>query len=149
MQPEDGVGGDVRAGLQVGLNVVVAATAAVPEVGTAYAAIAYNSSRNRHCPKCQALAYQNKSANYGLMFAMAAETLIRIAADPKQLGARSWATLVQHIGFGADAPLPRARPRSGWRFVVRRQAVDRLHRWSKESFLPVPQPKRARRRASM
>ena len=90
--------------------------------------IAYNSCRNRHCPKCQsgaakrwleahqadllpveyyhvvfklpapiaAIAYQNKAVVYGLLFDVAAETLLRIAADPKHLGARIGATLVLH-----------------------------------------------------
>jgi hypothetical protein len=90
--------------------------------------IAYNSCRNRHCPKCQAsaarrwlearaadllpvayyhvvftlpapigaIAYQNKAVIYGLLFDVAAETLLRIAADPKHLGARIGATLVLH-----------------------------------------------------
>jgi len=90
--------------------------------------IAYNSCRNRHCPKCQssaakrwlearqadllpveyyhvvftlpapiaAIAYQNKAVIYGMLFDVAAETLIRIAADPKHLGARIGATLVLH-----------------------------------------------------
>jgi hypothetical protein len=90
--------------------------------------IAYNSCRNRHCPKCQssaarrwlaarqadllpvayyhvvftlpapigAIAYQNKAALYGLLFDVAAETLMRIAADPQHLGARIGATLVLH-----------------------------------------------------
>jgi hypothetical protein len=42
------------------------------------------------------IAYQNKAALYGLLFDMAAETLLRIAADPKHLGARIGATLVLH-----------------------------------------------------
>ena len=90
--------------------------------------IAYNSCRDRHCPKCQGsaarrwleqrcadllpveyyhvvftlpapiaeLAYSNKTVIYGLLFEIAAETLIRIAADPKHLGARIGATLVLH-----------------------------------------------------
>ena len=90
--------------------------------------IAYNSCRNRHCPKCQAsaarrwleaheadllpveyyhvvftlpapiadLAYQNKALIYGLLFDVAAETLLTIAADPKHLGAQIGATLVLH-----------------------------------------------------
>jgi Putative transposase/Transposase zinc-binding domain len=90
--------------------------------------IAYNSCRNRHCPKCQAraahawlearqaellpvdyyhvvftlpapisaIAYYNKSALYGLLFDVAAETLRTIAADPKHLGAHIGATLVLH-----------------------------------------------------
>ena len=90
--------------------------------------IAYNSCRNRHCPKCQSgaakrwldarqadllpveyyhvvftlpapiadIAYQNKAVVYGLLFDTAAETLMRIAADPKHLGASIGATLVLH-----------------------------------------------------
>ena len=90
--------------------------------------IAYNSCRNRHCPKCQSsaakrwldarqadllpveyyhvvftlpapiadIAYQNKAVIYGLLFDMAAETLLTIAADRRHLGARIGATLVLH-----------------------------------------------------
>jgi hypothetical protein len=90
--------------------------------------IAYNSCRNRHCPKCQSaaarrwlqareadllpveyyhvvftlpapiaeLAYQNKTVIYGLLFDVAAETPLTIAADPKHLGAQIGATLVLH-----------------------------------------------------
>jgi hypothetical protein len=90
--------------------------------------IAYNSCRNRHCPKCQssaakrwlelrqadllpveyyhvvftlpapiaAIAYQNKAVIYGLLFDVAAEVLMTIAADRKHLGARIGATLVLH-----------------------------------------------------
>jgi Putative transposase/Transposase zinc-binding domain len=42
------------------------------------------------------LAYQNKAVIYGLLFDMAAETLLTIAADAKHLGARIGATLVLH-----------------------------------------------------
>jgi hypothetical protein len=94
----------------------------------AYTAIAYNSCRNRHCPKClgaaakqwladrQAellpvpyfhvvftlptaiaeLAYQNKAVVYDLLFKTASETVLRIAADPKHLGARIGITAVLH-----------------------------------------------------
>ena len=90
--------------------------------------IAYNSCRNRHCPKCQGnaarrwlaareadllpvqyyhvvftlpapisrIAYTNKAVLYALLFDVAAETLRRIAADPKHLGAQIGATLVLH-----------------------------------------------------
>ena len=90
--------------------------------------IAYNSCRNRHCPKCQgaaarqwladrqaellpvpyyhvvftvpapisAIAYTNKAVIYRLLFAVAAQTLTTIAADPKHLGAQIGATLVLH-----------------------------------------------------
>jgi hypothetical protein len=94
----------------------------------AHVEIAYNSCRNRHCPKCQAaaaydwlearraellpvayyhvvftlpapiadIAYTNKAAIYGALFKAASETLLRIAADPKHLGAKIGATMVLH-----------------------------------------------------
>lgn len=84
-----------------------------------YRRIAYNSCRNRHCPKCQgsrqaqwledrakdllpveyfhvvftvpaevgALALQNKSVVYGILFTASATTLQTIAADERHLGA--------------------------------------------------------------
>jgi hypothetical protein len=86
--------------------------------------IAYNSCRNRHCPKCQGaaarewmeeresellpvpyftlpseigdIAYQNKAAIYDLLFKASAETMLTIAADPKHLGARIAITAVLH-----------------------------------------------------
>ncbi len=90
--------------------------------------IAYNSCRNRHCPKCQGatakdwmqarmddllsveyfhvvftlptpiadIAYQNKTAVYGLLFKASAQTLLTIAADPTHLGARIGMTSVLH-----------------------------------------------------
>ncbi len=42
------------------------------------------------------IAHQNKAAIYGLLFDMAAEVLLTIAADAKHLGARIGATLVLH-----------------------------------------------------
>jgi len=42
------------------------------------------------------IAYQNKAVVYALLFDVAAETLLTIAADPKHLGARIGATLVLH-----------------------------------------------------
>jgi Putative transposase/Transposase zinc-binding domain len=42
------------------------------------------------------IAYQNKAALYGLLFDIAAQTLLRIAGDPKHLGASIGATLVLH-----------------------------------------------------
>jgi hypothetical protein len=94
----------------------------------AHVDIAYNSCRNRHCPKCQAgaayawldarraellpvpyyhvvftlpapiadIAYFNKAIVYDALFKAASETLIRIAADPKHLGARIGVTMVLH-----------------------------------------------------
>jgi hypothetical protein len=43
-----------------------------------------------------AVALQNKAAVYGLLFDIAAEVLLTIAADGKHLGARIGATLVLH-----------------------------------------------------
>ncbi len=90
--------------------------------------IAYNSCRNRHCPKCQAgaakawlaareaellpvryfhlvftlpkpiaeIAHTNKRELYNLLMRASADTVIRIAADPKHLGARVGVTSVLH-----------------------------------------------------
>ena len=97
---------------------------------------AYNSCRNRHCPKCQGqaraawladrqaellpvpyfhvvftlpaavaeIAFQNKAMVYAILFRTAAETLRRIAADPRHLGAEiglvavlhTWGQTLQH-----------------------------------------------------
>ncbi len=90
--------------------------------------VAYNSCRNRHCPKCQAaaaydwlearraellpvpyyhvvftlpspiasIAYTNKALIYDALFKAASETLLRIGADPKHLGAKLGVTMVLH-----------------------------------------------------
>lgn len=90
--------------------------------------IAYNSCRNRHCPKCQgaaarnwlaareadllpvgyfhvvftlpteiaAIAFHNKALVYDLLFRIASETMLTIAADPRHLGARIGITAVLH-----------------------------------------------------
>jgi Transposase zinc-binding domain/Putative transposase len=90
--------------------------------------VAYNSCRNRHCPKCQglaraqwltdrqaellpvpyfhlvftmpapiaAIALQNKSVVYDILFKAAAETVRTIAADPKHLGAEIGMIAVLH-----------------------------------------------------
>ncbi len=42
------------------------------------------------------IAYQNKAAIYGILFKASAETMLRIAADPKHLGARIGITSVLH-----------------------------------------------------
>ncbi len=89
---------------------------------------AYNSCRNRHCPKCQGqaraewlaarqaellpapyfhvvftlpapvaeIAFQNKKVIYAILFRTAAETLRRIAADPRHLGAEIGLVAVLH-----------------------------------------------------
>ena len=96
--------------------------------------IAYNSCRNRHCPKCQAgaakvwlaareaellpvryfrlvftlpkqigdIAHQNKRAIYNLLMCASADTVIKIAADPKHLGARVGITSVLHTWGSAS-----------------------------------------------
>jgi hypothetical protein len=93
-----------------------------------FTAIAYNSCRNRHCPKCQGaqarewmedraaellpvpyfhvvftlpaeiadIAYTNKAVVYDALFKASSETLARIAADPKHLGAKIGMTSVLH-----------------------------------------------------
>ncbi|PHR61115.1 MAG: IS91 family transposase [Robiginitomaculum sp.] len=90
--------------------------------------IAYNSCRNRHCPKCQSgaaktwlaareaellpvryfhlvftlpkpiadIAHQNKREVYNLLMRASADTVIKIAADPKHLGARAGMISVLH-----------------------------------------------------
>lgn len=90
--------------------------------------IAYNSCRNRHCPKCQAgvakawlaareaellparyfhlvftlpkqiadIAHQNKREIYNLLMRASADTVIKIAADTKHLGARAGIISVLH-----------------------------------------------------
>jgi hypothetical protein len=42
------------------------------------------------------IAYQNKAVVYDLLFQAASETMLRIAADPKHLGARIGITAVLH-----------------------------------------------------
>ncbi len=93
-----------------------------------FTSIAYNSCRNRHCPKCQGsqarewmearasellpvpyfhivftlpaeisdIAYQNKTVIYDALFKASSETMLRIAADPKRLGAKIGITSVLH-----------------------------------------------------
>ena len=49
------------------------------------------------CPRPSPdIAYQNKAAIYGILFKASAETMLRIAADPKHLGARIGITSVLH-----------------------------------------------------
>jgi hypothetical protein len=90
--------------------------------------VAYNSCRDRHCPKCQglarlqwladrraellpapyfhivfttpapvaALALQNKAIVYDILFKAAAETIRRIGADPRHLGAETGMIAILH-----------------------------------------------------
>src|SRR5439155_15727739 len=52
------------------------------------------------------IAYQNKAVVYDLLFRMAAETLLTIAADTKHLGARIGATAVLHTWGSAMTKRP-------------------------------------------
>ena len=102
--------------------------------------IAYNSCRNRHCPKCQAgaakawlaaceaellpvqylhlvftlpkqiadLAHQNKREINNLLMRASADTVIKIAADLKHLGARAGMILVLHTWGSAMTHHPHA-----------------------------------------
>ncbi len=56
------------------------------------------------------IAYQNKTAVYGLLFAASARTLLTIAAGPKHLGARIGMTTVLHT-WGSAMIGPVFRPR--------------------------------------
>jgi hypothetical protein len=90
--------------------------------GCGHQRIAYNSCRNRHCPKCQGaaraawldrqveyfhvvftlpsalgpLALQNPRLLYGALFRAVAESLTELAADPKRLGAEIGFLAVLH-----------------------------------------------------
>ena len=100
--------------------------------------IAYNSCRNRHCPKCQGaaarkwlaareadllpvgyfhvvftvpaeiadIAFHNKAVVYDLLFRVASETVLTIAADPRHLGARIGLTAVPHTWGSAMTQHP-------------------------------------------
>ncbi len=54
------------------------------------------------------IAYQNEAVVYGILFKAAAETLLRIAADPKHLGARIGFTGVLHTWGSALTHHPHA-----------------------------------------
>ena len=103
-----------------------------------FTSIAYNSCRNRHCPKCQGaqarewmeareadllpvpyfhivftppaeigdIAYTNKAVIYDLLFKASSETMLRIAADPKHLGAKVGFTSVLHTWGSATTHHP-------------------------------------------
>ncbi len=112
--------------------------------------IAYNSCRNRHCPKCQAgaakawlaareaellpvryfhlvftlpkpvadIAHQNKRELYNLLMRASADTVIRIASDPKRLGARAGLISVLHTWGSAMTHHPHQRHQPSPRDVV-------------------------------
>ena len=71
------------------------------------------------------IAYQNKAAIYGILFKASAETMLRIAADPKHPGARIGITSVLHtLGFGHDPSPACAYDRAGRRPFRRWPALD-------------------------
>ena len=128
-----------------------------------FTSIAYNSCRNRSCPKCQGaqarewmeareaellpvpyfhvvftlpaeiadIAYTNKAVVYDALFKATSETMLRIAADKKHLGAKIGITSVLHTwgsamthhphvhmivpggGFAADGAAPVGPAESG------------------------------------
>ena len=116
--------------------------------GCGHDQIAYNSCRNRHCPKCQAsaaqrwlearqadlfpvdyyhvvftlpapisaIAYYNKAVIYGLLFEIAAETLLHHRGRSQASGRTDRRNAgAAHLGLGADAPSPCAWHRAGRR----------------------------------
>ena len=140
--------------------------------------IAYNSGRNRHCPKCQSsaakawltareaellpvryfhlvftlpkpiadIAHQNKRGIYNLLMRARADTVIKIAADPKHLDARvgivsvlhTWGSAMTHHLLPGRACLharegPRPQDRSGRWLVAGSGKVGRLP----QELLPV------------
>ncbi len=136
--------------------------------GCGHTVIAFNSCRNRHCPKCQgsaarewlaerqtellpvpyfhvvftlpapiaSIAYQNKAAIYGILFKASAEAMLRIAADPKHLGARIGITSVLHTWGSAMTHHPHVHmivPGGGLSADGRRWIAGRL-----DYLLPVP-----------
>ena len=114
--------------------------------------IAYNSCRNRHCPKCQAaaarewlaareadllpvgyfhvvftvpaevadIAFHNKAAVYDLLFQVASETMVTIAADPPPSRcAHRHYRRPPYLGLGDDAPPAHPHDRAGRRHIAR------------------------------
>jgi hypothetical protein len=67
------------------------------------------------------IAYQNKVVVYDLLFRVAAETLLTIAADPQHLGARIGATAVLHTWGSTMTHHPHVHmivPGGGYRSTV-------------------------------
>lgn len=76
-----------------------------------------------------AIAYTNKAMIYSLLFDVAADTLMTIAADPKHLGAQIGATLVLHTWGSALTHHPHAHgivPGGG---ISQDRALDSLPPW--------------------
>jgi hypothetical protein len=64
-----------------------------------------------------AIAWQNKAEVYGLLFKVASETMLTIAADPKHLGTRIDGC-ASHLGFGAHPPSACAYDRARRRVIA-------------------------------
>jgi hypothetical protein len=129
--------------------------------------IAYNSCRDRHCPKCQGaaarqwlaqreaellpvpyfhlvftlpsqiaeIAYQNKALIYDLLFKTSSETMLKIAVDPKHLGARIGILSVLHTWGSALTHHPHVHmivPGGGFSLDGKRWVSSRQN-----FFLPV------------
>ncbi len=72
------------------------------------------------------IAYQSKAEIYGIPFKAAAETLLRIAADPKHLGARIGMTAVLHTWGSALTHHPHLHShRARWRHIARKRRGGR------------------------
>src|SRR5882724_5557651 len=147
--------------------------------------IAYNSCRNRHCPKCQGaaarawlavreadllpggyfhvvytlpaqiaeIAYHNKAVIYDLLFKASAETTLKIAADPRHLGAgigilsvlHTWGSALTHHPHVHDRA--RRRPVAGWSEMDRVPATLFLAGGGSLGVAPPSVSADARRRA--
>jgi Transposase zinc-binding domain/Putative transposase len=74
-----------------------------------------------------AIAFQNKSVAYDILFRATAETLLTIARDPKHLGAEIGFFCVLHTWGQNLQHHPHLHLRdSGWRSIFRLRALDRL-----------------------
>jgi hypothetical protein len=133
---------------------------------------AYNSCRNRHCPKCQAaaraewlaarqqellpvpyfhvvftlppefsaLALQNPRAVYGLLFRAASQTLLKVARNPRRLGAKIGFLSVLHTWGQNLMHHPHVHcvvPAGGMSLDGEQWVPCRRSRKGKEFFLPV------------
>jgi len=112
--------------------------------------IAYNSSRNRHCPKCQVadrqaellpvphfhlvfilpapiaeIAFQNKAVVCAILFKAAADAMMTLAANPRALGAKMAASRFFILGAGLDPSPACPLCRAGRRALIQWNAMGR------------------------
>src|ERR1700691_4399588 len=88
----------------------------------AHTIIAYNSCRNRHCPKCQGAAAREWLGEgegeplpvpyLHVVYTLPAETTLKIAATPRHLGARIGFMSVLHTWGSALTQTPHTRYRA-------------------------------------